>query len=43
MFLTRRFYIAISVVILLFVAGFWWQWSYWTAFAALVLIAMTSP
>ena len=40
MFLTRRFYIAISVVILLFVAGFWWQWSYWTAFAALVLIAI---
>ena len=40
MFLTRRFYIAISSVILLFVAGFWWQWSYWTAFAALVLIAI---
>ncbi len=38
MFLTRRFYIVISAVILLFVAGFWWQWSYRLALCALGLM-----
>lgn len=38
MFLPRRFYLVITAIILLFVAGFWWHFCYW---AAIALLAMT--
>lgn len=35
MFLTRRFYIVMPIIILLFVVGFWWTWLYRVALAML--------
>ena len=40
MYLTRRFYLLITAIILLFVAGFWWLYCYWGAIIALALMVV---
>ena len=40
MFLTRRFYIIMTAIILLFVAGFWWRFCYWAAIAIITIIGV---
>lgn len=40
MFLTRRFYLIMTTIILLFVTGFWWRFCYWAAIAILTIIGM---
>jgi uncharacterized protein (DUF58 family) len=40
MFLTRRFYLLMTAIILLFIAGFWCHYCYWGAIVALALIAL---
>ena len=40
MFLTRRFYLLMTAIILLFVAGFWWRYCYWGAIVMFVLVAV---
>ncbi len=40
MFLTRRFYLLMTAIILLFIAGFWCHYCYWGAIVALALVAL---
>ena len=40
MFLTRRFYLTMTAIVLLFVAGYWWRYCYWGAFALLSLLGV---
>jgi uncharacterized protein (DUF58 family) len=40
MFLTRRFYLLMTAIILLFIAGFWWHYCYWGAIAILALMVL---
>lgn len=40
MYLARRFYLSMTAVVLLFVAGYWWRSCYWGALALLALLGV---